>query len=116
MTEPTVIRDFSGSDDEQVWVLAELAAQGCQCVEKHIPKPMELHKHHIWPVSEGGPNTKDNLLVLCPTAHSNIHKLWRLYESYQSRPPWPILRNYSEYARSIVEMGLELRRLSLISR
>jgi hypothetical protein len=36
--------------------------------------------------------------------------LWRLYEDYNGRPPWDILKNYSEYCRSIVEKGRELRR------
>ena len=82
----------------------------CKCVGKHIPRAMELHKHHIWPLGEGGPDTKANLLLLCPTTHSNVHMLWRLYEDYNGRPPWDILKNYSEYCRSIVEKGRELRR------
>lgn len=85
----------------------------CLCVGKHIPKPMELHKHHVWPVGEGGPDTKANLLILCPTTHANVHRLWRLYERYDlegRRPPWSELKGYSEYARSIVERGRELRR------
>jgi hypothetical protein len=82
----------------------------CKCVGKHIPRAMELHRHHVWPLGEGGPDTKANLLILCPTTHSNVHMLWRLYEKYDGRPPWDILKNYSEYCRSIVEKGRELRR------
>lgn len=82
----------------------------CQCVGKHIPKVMETEKHHIWPIGEGGPDIKENLLVLCPTTHSNIHKLWRIYEKVGGRPSWEILKNYSEFAREVVEKGRELRR------
>lgn len=85
----------------------------CRCVGKHIPKPMELHKHHIWPLGEGGPNTKENLLLLCPSTHSNVHRLWRLYERYDGRPPWEFLKSYSEYARWVVERGRELRRAGI---
>lgn len=85
----------------------------CKCVGKHIPKPMELHKHHIWPMGEGGPDTKANLLLLCPTTHVNVHRLWRLYEKNNGRPAWDILKNYSEYARYVVEKGRELQRASL---
>lgn len=81
----------------------------CKCVSKHVPRPLELHKHHVWPVGEGGPDVKENLVVLCPTMHSNIHRLWRLYEKYGGRPPWNILRNYSDYAVAIVEKGRTLR-------
>lgn len=82
----------------------------CKCVGKHIPKPMELHKHHVWPLGEGGPDTRENLLILCPTTHANVHRLWRLYNTYKGRPPWEILKNYSEYVRAIVERGRELKR------
>lgn len=92
-----------------VSVLDNPAVQ-CACVGKHIPKAMELHKHHVWPLGEGGPDTKENLLLLCPTTHANVHRLWRLYEKHNGRPPWDMLKNYSEYTRSIVEKGRELRR------
>lgn len=82
----------------------------CRCVTKHVPRAMELHRHHVWPVSEGGPDTPENQIILCPSTHSNIHRLWRLYEEHGGRPPWEILRKYSEYARAIVEKGRELRR------
>jgi hypothetical protein len=81
----------------------------CKCVSKHVPRALELHKHHVWPLGEGGPDVRDNLVILCPTTHSNVHRLWRLYEDYDGRPPWDILRNYSEYARAIVEKGRHLR-------
>ena len=82
----------------------------CQCVGKHIPKPMELHKHHVWPIGEGGPDIKANLVLLCPTTHANVHRLWKLYEEYEGRPPWHLINKYSEYARGIVERGREARR------
>lgn len=82
----------------------------CQCVGKHIPKPMELHQHHVWPISEGGPDIKSNLVLLCPSTHANVHRLWRLYEEFEGRPSWDILKGYSEYARYLVEKGRESRR------
>jgi hypothetical protein len=32
-----------------------------------------LHLHHIVYFAEGGPNTEDNLLLVCPTCHAKIH-------------------------------------------
>lgn len=32
-----------------------------------------LEIHHIVPISKGGANTEDNLIVLCPTCHSKVH-------------------------------------------
>lgn len=82
----------------------------CKCVGKHIPKALELHRHHVWPLGEGGPDVRENLVILCPTTHSNVHRLWRLYDEYNGRPPWDILKTYSEYTRAIVERGREERR------
>lgn len=77
----------------------------CHCVLRHNPIPQELHRHHVWPLGEGGPDVSENLLWLCPTTHSNIHKLWRLYETHKGAPPYTIRRQYSIYARSIVDRG-----------
>lgn len=82
----------------------------CQCVGKHIPKAMELERHFIWPLEEGGPAHRSNTITICPTTHSNIHKLWKIYEAKRGRPSWEILKNYSEFVREVVERGRELRR------
>lgn len=73
----------------------------CKCVTKHVPKALELHKHRV------GSTT---WVVLCPTTHANVHRLWKLYDDHDGRPPWDMLRNYSEYTRAIVERGREERR------
>lgn len=86
--------------------------QHCKCVIKHVPKPMELHKHHVWPISEGGPDSPHNLLWLCPTTHTNVHELWREYDKMNGRPSWATLMKYSAYCRMIVERGRELRRIA----
>lgn len=77
----------------------------CHCVTKHNPKPAELHRHHVWPLGEGGPDVDANLLWLCPTTHANVHELWRIYKKHNGRPPWTLLRTYSDYARRVVEEG-----------
>lgn len=41
----------------------------------HWPKPLRTVKHHIHPLSEGGPDTKANLLLVCDTGHYSIHAL-----------------------------------------
>lgn len=85
----------------------------CHCVEKHIPKPLEVHEHHVWPLGKGGPDLASNLLTLCPTTHANVHKLWRLYDSYAKKnqiPPWTELRKYSDYVRQVVLRGREQQR------
>jgi 5-methylcytosine-specific restriction endonuclease McrA len=33
-----------------------------------------LERHHINPISKGGKNDKDNLVLLCPNCHTLLHK------------------------------------------
>ena len=77
----------------------------CQCVLRHSPVPMELHRHHVWPLGEGGPDVAANLRWLCPTTHSSAHKLWREYQKRSTAPPWDVLRKYNKYTRDIVALG-----------
>lgn len=37
----------------------------CLCVKNHVPEPRELHRHHVWPLGEGGPDVVANLRWLC---------------------------------------------------
>lgn len=53
------------------------AGQTCPCQSDHRPAPMELHRHHILPLSNGGTDDPGNVVYLCPTAHVNVHELLR---------------------------------------
>jgi hypothetical protein len=77
----------------------------CLCVKLHNPTPRELHRHHVWPLAEGGPDMPGNLRWLCPSQHSNVHRLWREYQKARAMPDWEILRQYNRYARAIVAEG-----------
>jgi hypothetical protein len=80
----------------------------CYCVKDHVPKqlPMEAEAHHIWPLGEGGPDISVNMIYVCPTTHTKIHNLWRLYDKYDpGKVPYNIIDNYSLYVRRIVLDG-----------
>ena len=77
----------------------------CFCVANHTPEPRELHRHHVWPLGEGGPDTKINLRWLCPTSHSNVHQLWRIYDACNGRVGGAVLRRYNPYVRQLVADG-----------
>ncbi len=47
----------------------------CRCVPLHRPPVLELHRHHVWPLFLGGPDTDNNTVMVCPTSHQNIHEL-----------------------------------------
>ncbi len=77
----------------------------CRCVVDHRPAYDELHRHHVWPLGEGGPDIDSNLMILCPTMHANAHKLWRRYKKLGGPPPWSELREFAPYCRYIVSIG-----------
>lgn len=54
------------------------AGQVCPCRTTHSPHPLELERHHVWPLGMGGPDTADNVVFVCPTTHTNTHELLRL--------------------------------------
>ncbi len=44
-----------------------------------------IDAHHIVQLSEGGPNTEDNLMAVCPTCHAKIHRIGNRYNTQQLR-------------------------------
>lgn len=55
--------------------------QRCLCSKNHQPTPLELARHHILPQENGGPNSADNYVWLCPTTHVNVHEILRILEA-----------------------------------
>jgi hypothetical protein len=47
----------------------------CPCSVRHQPAPLNLEVHHIQPTYLGGPDTPDNRVPICPTAHTNVHEI-----------------------------------------
>jgi hypothetical protein len=78
-------------------LLVEAMHRCCLCPEH--PDVTDLH--HVEPISEGGPNTEDNLVVVCPTCHAKIHRHRKHYTSRQ-------LRMYKEHWNKLCALGLPL--------
>jgi HNH endonuclease len=57
--------------DVRVQVLHEA---GYRCGNPICRMVLTLDVHHLDPVSDGGPDTADNLLALCPNCHSLHHR------------------------------------------
>ena len=79
--------------------------QSCICVLFHNPNPMELHRHHIFPLGMGGTGTPDNTVWLCPTSHANVHELLRAWVKYEGTPPWDIRKKFGPYIRDMAAQG-----------
>jgi len=78
-------------------LLVEAMHRCCLCPEHHDVTDL----HHIVPISEDGPNTEDNLMVVCPTCHAKIHRLRNRYTPEQ-------LRMYKERWVRLCGLGLPL--------
>ena len=57
--------------------------------------------HHIIQISEGGPNTEENLMVVCPNCHAKIHRIRIMYNPTQ-------LKMYKERWVSLCARGFTL--------
>ncbi len=52
----------------------------CMCNLDHRPRPPYNHEHHVWPLGRGGPDTADNIVVVCPAGHDIIHAAMRSFD------------------------------------
>lgn len=62
-------------------LLVDAMHRCCLCPEHHDVTDL----HHVVPISEDGPDTEDNLMVICPTCHAKIHRLRTSYSPEQLR-------------------------------
>jgi hypothetical protein len=62
-------------------LLVDAMHRCCLCPEHHDVTDL----HHIVPISEDGPDSEDNLMVVCPTCHAKIHRLRKRYTARQLR-------------------------------
>lgn len=80
---------------------------GCQVHAWHRPRVSEPDVHHVWPLGDGGPDTAENRVVVCPTGHRNIHVLLAHYRAWADRgqPPWSIRRRYTRGEQRLAARG-----------
>ncbi len=81
--------------------------QPCEIHREHTPASHINHRHHIWPLGLGGPDIEDNIVVVCPTGHSNIHDLLKYFQMHRGVVPYRIMRRYSMGERKLAELGYE---------
>jgi hypothetical protein len=82
-------------------------SQPCDLHTKHMPESHVNHRHHIWPKGDGGPDVEDNVVVVCPTGHYNIHDLLAHYRMLMGKVPYSVTRRYSVAERKYAKLGYE---------
>ena len=93
------------------------AGQRCACVSEHRPAPLELDRHHVWPLYLGGPDTPEAIVWCCPNCHRNTHEIFRLLITGGRRTYTQINAMYeqpvSRYAYELALRGFDLWKASL---
>jgi hypothetical protein len=57
-------------------------------------------QHHRWPVSLGGPENPDDLLILCPSHHARMHAVIRyLVELGTKSEDWLVMEHFAPAER-----------------
>lgn len=82
-----------------------MTVQPCELHHRHMPETHLNHRHHIWPLGEGGPDIQDNIVVVCPTGHTNMHCLLKEYKTHMGNVPYTVIRTYSVEERKYAELG-----------
>ncbi len=80
-------------------------SQPCQLHTRHMPESHINLRHHVWPLGEGGPDTADNIVVVCATGHYNIHDLLNFFKMHNGKVPYAVLRRYAIKEREYAELG-----------
>jgi len=76
---------------------------GCLCVAEHRPAAPNPHRHHLWPLYLGGPETDATLVLLCPTTHDRVHRLLR---AMVTAGAWqPRMLGQPRYAHQVATLG-----------
>lgn len=84
---------------------ARTTVQPCQLHTKHIPETHINQRHHVWPLSEGGPDIEDNVVVACATGHANIHDMINQLRMHMGVLPYSVLRRYAFKERQLAQLG-----------
>jgi hypothetical protein len=82
-------------------------SQRCELHGRHLPESHINHRHHVWPLGDGGPDISDNIIVICPTGHMNVHDLVSHYKMLMGEVPYTILRTYSFEERRVAKLGYD---------
>ncbi len=81
--------------------------RGLICAAHVHDTTVPQERHHVQPLSRGGPNTKANLVVICCNAHSDAHYLLDLIEDAGGYPlvPEAVKRTFGYGVRRIALQG-----------
>lgn len=75
----------------------------CPCAKTHLPKIRIIDRHHIVPLSWGGPDKPENIITICPNQHRLIHELLDLYKKRKGLLTITDLKPYPRFTRRLAD-------------
>lgn len=86
---------------------APYTAMGVDCQAHHHHSSVPIERHHVWPLGDGGPNIKANIVPLCANAHGLVHYLIDLCRKHGSMEavPWEDRRHFGVTVRKLAALG-----------
>jgi predicted restriction endonuclease len=85
-TPPLRFRAAVVQGKERVLIERGRRCQLCGFTFKKVDGEEYAECHHLEPVSQGGPDHADNLLVVCPNHHKELHWAAVTFPGSKSRP------------------------------
>lgn len=79
----------------------------CKCVRRHHPKITIIDKHHIVPLSWGGPDVPENMIPICSNQHRLVHELLTLYKKRSGYVLPSELRKFPRFTQALAKKGWE---------
>ena len=88
-----------------IWKFGGADPAGLRCDNPSRWHPRTLHRveqHHSpprsWTTDDGASSA---VVTLCGTCHNEVHALLDLYVHADGAPPWPVLRSFGRFLRSM---------------
>jgi hypothetical protein len=75
----------------------------CEVHKHRFTVPID--KHHIWPLSRGGPDEPGNIINVCANGHRRIHDYLRLLVRHKGNVPWLTKRLFGHRVRQVALRG-----------
>lgn len=77
MGEVALAQSVKRVRNNAAYLRQRMAKRGSQCAVCGFAVASVLHLHHRVPVSKGGTNRIDNVVLLCPNCHALVHEATR---------------------------------------
>lgn len=84
------------------------------CVVHKHRDAVPIDAHHVWPLGEGGPDSEENIILVCPNGHRRIHDYLRLLKRYNGSVPWVSRRLFGRAVKAYAVMGYESIRTGML--